>query len=159
MICDNGCGIGSSNVVSTLTDIGNSAKRRNLQRGFRGIGRLAGLGYCDKLMFTTSAKGEMYKTRVHFDAKRLRELLLINDQSNVSVKDVMEQIITIETKPEKMNMHYFEVFMENVNQAGGLTDLEVVTEYLVQHAPLPFSREFKWRNTVEAKVKIGRAHV
>ena len=155
LICDNGCGIGSSNVVSTLTDIGNSAKRRNLQRGFRGIGRLAGLGYCDKLMFTTSAKGEMYKTRVHFDAKRLRELLLINDQSNVSVKDVMEQIITIETKPEKMNMHYFEVFMENVNQAGGLTDLEVVTEYLVQHAPLPFSREFKWRNTVEAKVKIA----
>lgn len=155
LICDNGCGIESSHAVSTLIDIGNSGKQRNLRRGFRGIGRLAGLGYCDKLMFTTSAKGEINKTRVRFDAKRLRELLLINDQSNVSVKDVMKKIITVEIEPEKSNMHYFEVFLENVNLEGGLTDLEVVTEYLVQHAPLPFSREFKWRNTVEAKVKIA----
>ena len=37
-----------------LTSIGNSKKTSEFDRGFRGIGRLAGLGYCDELLFSTS---------------------------------------------------------------------------------------------------------
>jgi len=46
-IRDNGCGIPAGEAVATLLDIGNSQKSRNNFRGFRGIGRLAGLSYCD----------------------------------------------------------------------------------------------------------------
>ena len=50
-IKDNGCGISEKNAVAMLLDIGNSQKCRGDLRGFRGIGRLAGLGYCSKLIF------------------------------------------------------------------------------------------------------------
>ena len=50
-IRDNGCGIKADTAVSTLLDIGNSQKSNQTARGFRGIGRLAGLSYCDKLTF------------------------------------------------------------------------------------------------------------
>ena len=53
-IKDNGCGIGRENAERLLVDIGNSKKSRSLSRGFRGIGRLAGLGYCDSLSFITT---------------------------------------------------------------------------------------------------------
>ena len=53
-INDDGTGIKQVDAVSKLVDIGNSRKCRETARGFRGIGRLAGLGYCDKLVFTTS---------------------------------------------------------------------------------------------------------
>ena len=75
-IKDNGCGIGTKNAEKTLIDIGNSKKNRIVSRGFRGIGRLAGLGYCDSLSFITSAFGESEKTTITFDAKKLKQLFL-----------------------------------------------------------------------------------
>lgn len=47
-IFDNGRGLCKKQAISTLIDIGNSNKQRTQKRGFRGIGRLAGLGYCDE---------------------------------------------------------------------------------------------------------------
>ena len=79
-IFDNGRGIQSAHAVSTLIDIGNSSKQRTQNRGFRGIGRLAGLGYCEELVFSTSFSGEDKKTIIHFNAKLLRELLLVTNE-------------------------------------------------------------------------------
>ena len=98
---DNGCGIRESEAVSTLIDIGNSRKTRMESRGFRGIGRLAGLGYCEELVFATSAQGENSKTIVVFDAALLKSLLLSSNERNVSVSDVMKQVVTIKREPEK----------------------------------------------------------
>ena len=43
VIRDNGIGVSSESLEETLLDIGNSQKSRTTSRGFRGIGRLAGL--------------------------------------------------------------------------------------------------------------------
>ena len=75
-IKDNGVGIESEKAYSILTNIGNSTKRHSMNRGFRGIGRLGGLSYCDTLRFVTSYKGENIKTIIEFDCKRLRQLLV-----------------------------------------------------------------------------------
>ncbi len=61
-ICDNGIGIPSETAKQYLINVGRSAKVRGEDKGFRGIGRLAGLSYCRKLTFETSAKGENVKT-------------------------------------------------------------------------------------------------
>ena len=68
-ICDNGTGVNSENAVSTLMNIGSSQKRHSNNRGFRGIGRLGGMSYCGRLVFTTSAENENIKTTVEFDCK------------------------------------------------------------------------------------------
>ena len=154
-IFDNGCGIKKSHAVSTLIDIGNSSKHRFQNRGFRGIGRLAGLGYCEELIFVTSFYGEESKTIIHFNAKLLRELLLISNEENISVSDVMSQIITVEEAVEKTKRHYFEVKMIGVTQNDGLMDEELVKDYLIQHSPLPYAKHFKWQNPIQEKVRLA----
>lgn len=154
-IYDNGCGIEKDKAVATLIDIGNSAKIRNNHRGFRGIGRLAGLGYCGELVFTTSAINESVKTIIRFNAKLLKEMLLAKDQDNVSVNDVIEKIVSVETAAEKENKHYFEVSLIDVTSNDGLMDIDRVNDYLIQHAPLPYSALFHWQNLIQEKVRIA----
>ena len=155
VIRDNGCGIKADIAVSTLLDIGNSQKSNQTARGFRGIGRLAGLSYCDKLTFRTSYKGEESCTVIEFDAKLLRELLLPGISESVSVEDVMERIVSVHTERETAFRRYFEVSIEGVWEEAGLTSIDNVRDYLVEHAPLYFSSTFKWGRTIEEKMRLN----
>ena len=153
-IRDNGCGVKKSRIRRTLIDIGNSQKDKKKSRGFRGIGRLAGLGYCEKLLFITSAQGEKVKSIVRFDTLTLRKLMFQNDTSLVSVDDVLSKIITITKEEEEENKHYFEVILEGVMQGDKLLNLEEVENYLLQHAPIPFDQKFYWASTIKEKTRI-----
>jgi len=55
-ITDNGTGIPYDQFVHRLTAFGASRKRGRAARGFRGVGRLAGLGYCQELVFRNSSR-------------------------------------------------------------------------------------------------------
>lgn len=154
-IRDNGCGIRASDAVGTLLNIGNSQKSRITSRGFRGIGRLAGLSYCDRLTFRTSYKGESIATVIDFDALFLKKLMLSGRQESVSVEDVIEKIVNVRTEKETPNRRYFEVELEGVWDEAGLVDPEKVKDYLIQHAPLQFSNEFKWGRTIIEKMRMS----
>lgn len=153
-IFDNGRGLRKKDAISTLIDIGNSRKLRTKNRGFRGIGRLAGLGYCEELVFSTSFVGEDVKTIVRFNAKLLKKLLLVSNDDDISVLDVMNQIITVEQTNEKIKRHYFEVKMNGVARNDGLLDVALVQDYLIQHSPLPYSKQFKWERTIREKIRM-----
>lgn len=49
-IHDNATGISKDKVMTILRNIAHSTKKRGEDKGFRGIGRLGGLGYCSKLI-------------------------------------------------------------------------------------------------------------
>lgn len=155
VIRDNGCGIKADAAISTLLDIGNSQKSNQTARGFRGIGRLAGLSYCDKLTFKTSYKGEECCTIIEFNAKLLKDLLLPGTSESVSVEDVMDRIVTIHTDKETAYRRYFEVSLEGVWEEAGLTNFDSVHDYLVEHAPIYFSSSFKWGRTIEEKMRLS----
>lgn len=53
-------GIPAEMFVKKLTDIADSQKDRTKEKGFRGIGRLAGVGYCDTLIFKSSTNVKMW---------------------------------------------------------------------------------------------------
>ena len=79
---DNGGGIPEANAKRILLDLGCSPKDGSGQRGFRGIGRLGGLAYCDLLRFETRSSGEKAVTVVEWDKKCLDDLkqwMLKND--------------------------------------------------------------------------------
>ena len=154
IIKDNGCGIEENMAVPTLLDIGNSQKSRHNCRGFRGIGRLAGLGYCNKLIFKTSYEGEPVSTVVEFDAKLLNELLLPGNNDGENISDVIERIVNVKKLQEATKKSYFEVVLENVSVEDGLIEENVVKNYLVQHAPLAFDPRFKWQRTILEKVRL-----
>ena len=74
-ITDNGSGINVAAAPKTLMSIGNSEKDINKSRGFRGIGRLAGLSYCDTLIFETTVVGEQMGARITINSKQLSALV------------------------------------------------------------------------------------
>ena len=154
IIRDNGCGIRKDKAVQTLLDIGNSKKSRSTSRGFRGIGRLAGLSYCEKLTFRTSYRNEEIATVIEFNASLLKELLLPGKYDSVSVEDVIDKIVTIRTEKETAKRRYFQVELDGVWEDAGLVDQEIVEQYLLQHAPLYFSKEFKWGSTITEKMRL-----
>ncbi len=142
-IKDNGTGISAADAAKTLMDVGSSKKRNSNNRGFRGIGRLGGMSYCDTLTFTTSAESEKVKTVVTFDCKRLRYLLVPGEFEDMSLSAVLEEITTIDTLPEKEEKHYLCVEMKNVNGFSDLLDIDAAKSYISQVAPLPYhSRHF-----------------
>lgn len=155
IIHDNGCGIKSDIASSALLDIGNSRKSNHSFRGFRGIGRLAGLSYCNKLTFRTSYQGEETSSVIEFDAKLLKELLIPGASDNATVEDVIDQIATVRIEKEIANRRYFEVILDGVWDDAGLTDITAIQDYLVQHAPLHYSSEFKWGRTIEEKLRMN----
>lgn len=154
-IRDNGCGIGVASAARLLVDIGNSKKSRTTSRGFRGIGRLAGLGYCDSLSFVTSAAGEAEKSVITFDAKHLKQLLIPGTNDDDSIYDVIDTVVSKQALPEKANAHYFEVVLSGVSLQNELTTHDALKDYLTQNIPLPFHPEFHWGRTILSKVEIS----
>ena len=137
-IKDNGTGISAAEAAQTLMNVGSSKKRNANNRGFRGIGRLGGMSYCNTLVFTTSAENEKVKTVVSFDCKKLRHLLVPGEYEDMSLSAVLEEITTIETFPEKEEKHYLCVEMVDVNGFSDLLDIDAARSYISQVAPLPY---------------------
>ncbi len=137
---DNGMGISTDKAPSTLLNIGNSHKRQSNNRGFRGIGRLGGMSYCNTLTFTTSASDEAKRTIISFDCKRLRELLVPGEYEQYNLNTVLEEITTITVEDEKPNLHYFQVELDEVSDFSDLLDYEKVKEYVCQVAPITYSK-------------------
>ena len=153
-IRDNGTGIKSSETQATLMNVGNSKKRNANNRGFRGIGRLGGMSYCDTLIFSTSYEGENCKTIVTFDCKTLKKLLVPGQYEDLSLSDVLGKITTIEVQPEKTEKHYFVVEMENVSGSSDLLNIDAAKSYISQVAPLPYqTRHFLYISQLKEFLK------
>lgn len=153
-IWDNGEGIQKKEAENTLLDIGNSKKILKRSRGFRGIGRLAGLGYCRKLIFSTSYIDEEVETNVIIDAALLHNRLLPDENDKEqSLDEVLESVVTVERKECRPEKHYFSVTMEGVTNADLLLERKKVTDYLTETLPLPFAPEFVWGTVIESKLR------
>ena len=150
-IRDNGTGIPNADARTTLMNVGSSKKRSSNNRGFRGIGRLGGMSYCNTLIFSTSAENESIKTVVSFDCKRLRELLVPGQFEDLSLSAVLEQITTVEVQPEKSEKHYFLVEMKDISGFSDLLDIDIVKSYIAQVAPLSYqSRHYMYSSQLKS---------
>ncbi|MFA9394116.1 MAG: ATP-binding protein [Halodesulfovibrio sp.] len=138
-IRDNGIGISQKDVEQTLLDIGNSQKRFSENRGFRGIGRLAGLTYCDKLVFKTSAKNEDVMSTQTWDCLKFRQLLTPGQYEDYDASRVISEVTKTTQSPTTSEEHFFEVELQGVSHyQDDFLDDEKVRNYLCQVAPIPF---------------------
>jgi len=145
-IKDNATGIRSSEVLKFLGDVANSQKDRTKRKGFRGIGRLGGLGYCKKLIFKTSYQGEKEKNIITLNAELLKKI--IEDKADTSDAASVISLITNLTKKEvDAESHFFEVILEYVTKEE-LLEIEKVKEYLSMVAPIPYNKEFTFSKKI-----------
>lgn len=151
-ITDNATGVPEKDVVRLLGDVANSQKDTTKRKGFRGIGRLGGLGYCDKLIFETSYQGENVKSKMTLNAKLLKKI--IENREDKSDATAAMSVITLEDPPkaEATDKHYFSVILENVHN-DNLLDVNFVTDYLSMVAPVPFSSSFKFTDEIKTYLK------
>lgn len=146
---DNACGIPANSFSKKMKDVADSEKDRDTEKGFRGIGRLAGLGYCDRLVFRTSAAGEAQESIITWDGIKLKEI--VDDPSQHPTSDeLIEEITEIEYKPANVEEHYFEVIMEDVIfESDDLLDQDQVIKYLSSVAPVPYKKPFIFSSKIK----------
>jgi len=141
VIKDNGLGIPQNNAKFKLMNIGASDKDGVSERGFRGIGRLGGLAYAEKVQFITSANGEPVKTIMSCDCVRLQQLLQKTNKETTEIMETFKAISSFDEQPEDINDHYFEVRLLGVPKDSILLNEDNVSKYLIETAPVDFDSQ------------------
>ncbi len=143
-IRDNGLGIPAAEARTTLLSIGASKKRVGDDAGFRGIGRLAGLAYCEKLVFSTAYRDEAQATELVFDAAGIRRSISATSRTaeNETAAALLGRMTTHRLVDRKPGMPFFEVKLVGVNPKACLfLDVEEVRAYLRQVSPVEFNMQ------------------
>jgi len=151
-IRDNGTGIPSAEFDLRMTSFGASAKRGTKTRGFRGVGRLSGLAYCQELLFRARAAGEAQVSELRWDCRKAKALLRSADFSG-DLADVVAQSVQVRRiDGKKWPEHFFEVELRNIPRLRNdwLLNPTVIEEYLSQVAPLPFAPQFRFADDIRA---------
>lgn len=141
VIRDNGLGIPLDIAKIKLMNVGASDKDGVTERGFRGIGRLGGLAYAEKVQFITSAIGESAKTIMTCDCVRMQQLLQKSNNETSDIMETFKAISTFDEQPEEAGKHYFEVRLIGVPKESGLLDEEDAIRYLAETAPIDFDSQ------------------
>ncbi|MCU1284105.1 MAG: family molecular chaperone-like protein [Acidobacteriales bacterium] len=165
LIRDNGMGLSKSEFAETLVALGASRKRGMKARGFRGVGRLAGLGYCQELIFRSRAEGESQINELRWDCRKLKELL--RDKGTRSdVEQLIKNVVRIRRfVSSDWPDRFFEVELTDIVRHGddSLVNVREIESYLSQVAPVPFSPDFLFKKQIEdflrAKLVLGNVHI
>jgi len=139
---DNGSGVISEEAYNNLFDIGNSEKDYRENRGFRGIGRLGGLGISSKLSFITSYAGEPIKTIIEWDGDKFLDLLRVDNKEVETAIEVIKATTKFRQEVEDVDKHYFRVVLEGVYPLyDDLLNEKNVEYYLATVAPVDFDAQ------------------
>ena len=149
---DNGQGISSRKFAKTMLSFGASEKRGTKARGFRGVGRFAGLGYCQQLTFRTKAAGDLIVSEVEWDGRMLKRLLADNTEL-LSVSKLVKRVAAFsQYESDSASDHFFEVEIGSVIRMGNdmLLNEELVKLFISQVCPVPYFEDFKFKNQIES---------
>lgn len=147
-IRDDGTGLDPEEAAVNLLDLGSSIKAGSdtesvRNAGFRGIGRMAGITYCETLRFETSS-GDGAKCVVEFDAAGINSLTRAGQKPTTIIKAIGDNS-NISEKSEAKGKRYMEVVLEGINDAGAIfLDENRLRDYLSQVAPVDYAREWSF---------------
>lgn len=153
-IKDDGTGLRSDVAWKTLSAVGASTKERTERAGFRGIGRLAGLAYCEKLKFVTKHRSDDKEATITFDCKRLRDGMDPTKSGGEDIQTLLTEAVTDtyrEVNEDERDLHYTEVILEKVGIAPeSVKNMGKLSAYLCQTAPVDFHPEL-WSHSQKIK--------
>lgn len=154
---DNGMGIEPGRAFYVLRSLGMSPKEGQSFRGFRGIGRLGGLAYCDKLIFETRSNNSEEVVQVTWDRQAFDRLSANSDK--ISLKAAIEQISSAQGIKAVDNdpAHFFRVRLKGIRRFHNdlLMSVKAISQYLSQVAPVPYRRDtFKFADDIQKYFSI-----
>lgn len=154
LVRDNGAGVSNEGFARTMCAIGASPKRGEKARGFRGIGRLVGLGYAQHLVFRSRSSRTERVMEASWDCRLLKDLL--RNRIRAPLAEVVAEVVTIIERSATADEpdHFFDVELRKVARLAddALLDAAVVERYLSEVAPVPFSGEFSYGGEIARKL-------
>ena len=156
-IIDNGYGIeNTEKFMQDMLSFGNSSKADRSQFiGFRGIGRIAALPFCETLIFENKIENATNIDVCTWQGAKYRELLNSDATDNATFEQTVRSIVDIESKLCKVdNIHYFKV--EIINYSPEIEELMEQFNFkasLTRLLPIKYSDSFKSSKKIEAKYK------
>jgi hypothetical protein len=152
---DNGVGVSNDEFAKTMCAIGSSPKRGTKARGFRGIGRLVGLGYAQELVFRSRSDRRERVMEAVWNARLLKDLL--RSRHHAPLADVVAEVVTITERPAMADEpgRFFEVELRKVVRlaSDGLCNAGTVENYLSEVAPVPYHRSFRDGVSIAEKLR------
>ena len=154
-IRDNGPGLTYEECIQDLLPLAQSRKLAGTDRGFRGIGRLCGLAFAQKVTFTTRANKQDPVTQVVWSAGNMpsgRSLLDLTKQE-------AEDLVSVEVHSGKgYPTNFFQVDVEGVTRhaRGSVLNREAVRCYIGEVCPVPFSPDFPYAKTTAKAFPLGQ---
>lgn len=138
---DNGPGVALEEAERALVAIARSTKSGRGLRGFRGIGRLVGLAFAERVTFSTRTGDGAPVVRVTWDGGALSQGMKRGD----SLVRVLEKAVRVEVvEGDGCPSRFFEARMDGVSRhaAGRIMNREVVRQYIGEVCPVPFGPAF-----------------
>ncbi len=148
-------GLRTENAVAVLGSVGASNKDYRRNAGFRGIGRLAGIVFCNRLTFTTKAEGQSQKTVVAFNAEELRKRLAPEGKYAVDAAETLASCVEASLEDAAdVDAHFFEVRLTGFrNPPKECEDFAMLKSFLSQVSPVPYDPKFPLRNDIIDKAQ------
>jgi Histidine kinase-, DNA gyrase B-, and HSP90-like ATPase len=154
-IRDNGVGLRRNEFAERLVAVGASKKRGSRARGFRGVGRLAGLAYCQELIFRAKAVEDTHVSELRWDCRKLKALLRDEKYAD-NLDQLVRAVVTARTFIDSTTpSHFFEVELVGIVRHGNdvLMDTAAIQRYLEQIAPIPFAPQFSYGVEIDEILK------
>jgi len=151
-IRDDGAGLCERDFVHQLTALGGSKKRGTGFRGFRGVGRLAGLAFAQELIFRSRQPGENTVHELRWNSRDVRAMLRSTESKEDLRGIVAKSIETREISGRGWPDRFFEVELKGVvrHKDDRLLNEDQVLNYLAQVAPVPFHPEFRFSDQIQS---------
>lgn len=160
VIRDNGRGLSNKEFPARMVSFGASEKRGTDARGFRGVGRLSGLGYVQQLIFRSRCKGDTKVLEATWDSRVIKRILASTD-SDIDLQTIVKESVTINTlDPTHYPTHFFEVELVKPRRIANdrLLNEAELESFIGQVCPCPFSPEFSFgKEIAELLAPHGRA--
>jgi hypothetical protein len=162
---DNGVGIGHEEFMARMTAFGASGKRGTIARGFRGVGRLAGIGYCQELVFRCRTAHDSQVSELRWDCRKLKSILRNGGRSDDLASAVAQVVSVRRVAARDHPQRFFEVELHGIvrHKNDHLLNPVAVRDYLGQVAPVPFDRSFPFREQIVAHlakhVRLGDVNI
>jgi molecular chaperone HtpG len=164
-IRDDGTGVSAADFQRRLTTIGASGKRGTGSRGFRGVGRLAGLGYCQTLTFRARVASDAHVHEMRWDCRKLKALLQSADYKG-HLAELLREVVTVrEVDGSGFPPRFFEVELESIirHRSDVLLDVTGVAAYLAEVAPVAFAPTFQFApaiiSALQARTPVAQVQV
>lgn len=157
IIEDNGIGLSLQSAWSTLTAIGASKKDRARDAGFRGIGRLAAIAFCEELSFRTKVAGEGQETVVTFDCAKLRKGMS-SGSAVTSLTDLLEATVSHDVGDDvEEGEHYMVVTLSGLAAAPEeMRSIDDIRAYLAETSPIGFEPGWARGREIVERAKAAR---